>query len=512
MGVYRCIYHPNPCCEFSTHQLLNMAQTFYVNPTTGSDSSGAGSQSQPFKTIAFALKQATSGSTIQLASGNYNAASGEVFPLAIPQGVSVIGNETNKGNGISIEGSGTYPSPTFANQNVTFILANNAYLGGVTVTNPATRGTAVWIESTNPTIANSTFSNSKREGIFATGTANPTIVGNVLIQNDANGISIARDTKGEIRGNTLSKTGYGISIGDKAAPKVIDNKLSENRSGILISGSATPTLRNNISEKNEEDGVVVITNAIPDLGNSQQPGGNILRLNGQFDLHNATTNKLLAWGNQIDPKKIQGSVDLGQVSPPPPPDGLTDIANHWAFAFIQPLVNQGIIQGFPDRTFKPDALMKRSEYAALLVKAFNPPAKRTAIKFTDVADTFWASQAIQQAYRGEFLTGFPDKTFKPNDNVQRVQVIVSLVNGLGLTGGILSDLNVYDDGAVIPDYGKDEVATATRNGLVVNYPNLKKLNPTRDATRAEVAAILYQALVDAKRMPPITSPYIVSAP
>ncbi len=292
---------------------------------------------------------------------------------------------------------------------------------------------------------------------------------------------------------------------------MIDNKLSENRSGILISGAATPILRNNISEKNEEDGVVVISNALPDLGTSQQPGGNILRLNGQFDLRNATTSKLLAWGNQIAAQKIQGSVDLGQVSPPPP-EGLTDIANHWAFAFIQPLVNQGIIKGFPDRTFKPDALMKRAEYAALLVKAFNPPAKRAAIKFTDVADNFWASQAIQQAYRGEFLSGFPDKTFKPNDNVQRVQVIVSLVNGLGLTGGILSDLNVYDDGGAIPDYGKDEIATATRNGLIVNYPNLKKLNPTRDATRAEVAAILYQALVDAKRMPPITSPYIVSAP
>lgn len=483
-----------------------MAQTFYVNPTTGSDSADAGSQAKPFKTIAYAIKKASSDTTIQLATGNYTAATGEIFPLSIPAGVKVVGNETNKGNGIFIQGSGTYTSPTFAGQNVTFVMANTAYLGGVTVSNVATRGTAVWIESTNPTVANCTFTKNKREGVFATGTANPTIVGNVFLENDANGVSIAKDTKGEIKANTFSNTGYGISIGDNSTPKVTDNKLSENRTGILILGNAKPILRNNISEKNTDDGVTVVGTAFPDLGTASQPGGNILRSNTQYDLQNATSNKISAIGNQIDPAKVKGLVDLGQVTPPVV---LTDIANHWASAFIQPLVNAGIISGFPDKTFKPDATMTRAQYAALLVKAFNPPAKRNAIEFTDVAKDFWAYQVIQQAYRGEFLSGFPDKTFKPNDNVQRVQVIVSLVNGLGLTGGVLTDLNVYDDAAAIPEYAKDEVATATRKKLIVNYPTLKKLNPTRDATRAEVAAIVYQALVNAGRMPAISSPYIV---
>jgi hypothetical protein len=45
----------------------------------------------------------------------------------------------------------------------------------------------------------------------------------------------------------------------------------------------------------------------------------------------------------------------------------------------------------------------------------------------------------------------------------------------------------------------------------VNYPQLKQLNPTKDATRAEVAAMVYQALLDAKQVSAINSPYIVSA-
>lgn len=484
-----------------------MTQSFYVNPVTGSDTVGAGSQSKPFRSITFALKQATSGTKIQLSPGNYTASSGEIFPLVVLTGVTVVGNEANKGSGIFIEGSGAYSSRTFASQNVTFLLANNAYLGGVTVSNLAKRGTAVWIESTNPTVANCIFTKSKREGIFATGNADPIIIGNLFVENDANGVSIARDTKGEIRGNTFSKTGYGITIGDKATTKVIDNKLSENRTGIVISGNARPILRKNLSEKNVEDGITAIGNALPDLGTSNQPGGNILRSNGQFDLQNATSNKLVALGNQIDPNKVKGNVDLGQVIPPPVL--LTDIANHWAAAFIQPLVNQGILSGFSDKTFKPDATMTRAQYVALLVKAFTPTAKRETIKFSDVMEDFWAFQAIQQAYRSEFISGFPDKSFKPNENVQRVQVIVSVVNGLRLSGGVLTDLNVYDDANTIPEYAKDEVATATRKNLVVNYPNVKKINPNRDATRAEVAAIIYQTLVDAKRMPPINSPYIV---
>ncbi len=187
---------------------------------------------------------------------------------------------------------------------------------------------------------------------------------------------------------------------------------------------------------------------------------------------------------------------------------MTDIGNHWAGAFIRELVKQGIVSGFPDRTFKPDATMTRAQYAALLVKAFNPSPNRAAIKFKDVPADFWATKVIQQAYQGLFLAGFPDGTFKPNQNIQRVQVIVSLVNGLGLPGSGTTAYK-FDDQAKIPDYGKDEVAKAVDKEIIVNYPNPKQLNPTRDATRAEVAAIVYQALVDANRVAAINSPYIV---
>ncbi len=501
-----------------------MAQTLYVNPATGDDSA-SGDQSAPFKTLSKALQQAQADTTIQLAAGTYNATSGEIFPLQVPSGVKLVGDEQNKGNGIVIEGNGEYISPTLAQQNITFLLEDTTEVRGVTVTNKATRGTGIWIESTDPTITNCTFTQCDREGVLATGTAQPKVVNNNFIDNGGNGISFTKKAQGEIKDNTCKGAGYGISIDGEATPRVVDNLISENRFGIGVSENSQPVLRNNIIEDNEEDGIAVTGNAEPDLGKSQDdPGNNIFRNNGKFAILNSSDNTLVSWGNQLTSNQVSGSVQIeGSISDGgddddgddddggQPPDSFSDIQNHWAKPFIQGLLDKELISGFSDGTFKPDDKMTRAQYAALLVKAFNPSAKRDGINFTDVADDFWAKNVIQQAYRGEFLSGFPDNSFKPNDNVQRAQVIVSLVNGLGLSASDETVLSTYSDRDAIPDYAKDEVNTATKKEMVVSYPKTEQLNPTKDATRAEVAAMVYQALVDANQVSEVNSDYIVSA-
>jgi hypothetical protein len=289
----------------------------YVNPTSGNDG-GSGTQAAPFKTITRALQQARAGTTIQLSLGTYSAATGEKFPLVIPSGVTVLGNEASKGSGILVTGSGSFLSPTFASQNVTFRMENNSQLRGVTVTNPEIRGTAVWVESTNPAIASNTFINNKREGVFATGTASPAVLDNVAIQNASTGFTIVRNAKGEWRRNVCQKTGFGFAISDHAAPLLADNRIVENRSGIVLNRDCKPVLRANLIEKNTEVGLVVAERAFPDLGKSQDPAGNILRDNAQFDLQNATAATLLSVGNQINPLRVQGAVDLVANEVPPP--------------------------------------------------------------------------------------------------------------------------------------------------------------------------------------------------
>lgn len=505
----------------------------YVNPTSGNDG-GSGTQAAPFKTITRALQQARAGTTIQLSLGTYSAATGEKFPLVIPSGVTVLGNEASKGSGILVTGSGSFLSPTFASQNVTFRMENNSQLRGVTVTNPEIRGTAVWVESTNPAIASNTFINNKREGVFATGTASPAVLDNVAIQNASTGFTIVRNAKGEWRRNVCQKTGFGFAISDNAAPLLADNRIVENRSGIVLNRDCKPVLRANLIEKNTEVGLVVAERAFPDLGKSQDPAGNILRDNAQFDLQNATAATLLSVGNQINPLRVQGAVDLvaNEVPPPiptpvptptptpvptptptpspTPPAGFIDTQGHWATGFIQGLVSRGFIRGFEDGTFRPEDPLTRAQYAAILAQTFDLPARQPVANFSDVASNFWAAGAIQKATQMGFLAGFPDGTFRPNQNLTKVQAIVALVNGLGLGGGGLDALIYYSDRAQIPSYATESVATATQRRLVVNHPNVRQLEPMRDIKRGEVVALIYQALVLQNRAPAIASPYIVS--
>ena len=192
-----------------------------------------------------------------------------------------------------------------------------------------------------------------------------------------------------------------------------------------------------------------------------------------------------------------------------------DTQEHWASLFIQGLRSRNLVNGFSDGTFRPNQAMTRAEYATLVQRAFTQPKVRHYVPFVDVSSNFWAASAIQKAFEMGFMSGFPDKLFLPQDKITRVQVLVSLVGGLGLastvnTASPISPLTeIYLDESQIPGYAKDAIATATRAKVVVNSPNLRTLNPNQAATRGEVAAFIYQALVSIGQASAIASQYIV---
>lgn len=498
------------------------ATIIYVNPATGNDAATGGSEAAPYKTISFALKQAKAGTIIQLAPGTYNRESGETFPLILPAGVSLRGDEANLGQGVVITGGGSYTSRTFAAQNIGILASNGSTISGLTVANPNQRGTAVWVESTNPTITKNTFSGSVREGVFVTGSGNPKIENNFFTLNTGNGVSVAKAATGEVRNNTFQQTGFGIAVSDTAAPLIIDNKILNNNGGVVISGAGKPVLRNNVIQNNRDHGVVAVNNGEPNLGTEAEPGKNLIRGNGTkevkkfFDILNATRDRtIVAVGNDVDPTRISGKVELVVAKVEPPADGGTPVvfkdvpANYWAKAYIDALASRNIITGFPGGEFRPNEPVTRAQFATIITKAFNPQPKREATNFSDVPSSFWGFQAIRAAARGGFIAGYPNGTFKPQQQIERVQALVALANGLGLTSTGTNPLAFYSDASAIPNYATNAIAAATSRSVVVNFPNVKQLNPRRQATRAEVAAFVYQAMVNAGSAPAITSEYIV---
>ncbi|EAW33404.1 DUF1565 domain-containing protein [Lyngbya sp. PCC 8106] len=499
-------------------QQLVQAQIIYVDPVNGVDGETSGNQALPFRTITSALQNAKSGVTVQLAPGTYSQQTGEIFPISVPNGVVLQGDASNNGQNVVITGGGNFVSPTFARQNITLRSEGNSQISGVTLTNPNTRGTALWVESSSPTITNSTFFNSKRDGIFISAEGNPKVENNIFIQNEGNGISVARSGQGEIRSNLFQNTGFAISINDQAAPQVLENQIIENRDGIVVSHSAQPILRNNLIENNSRDGVVAIAQSQPNLGTSENPGNNIIRNNGRYDVYNATRgNTLLAVGNEIDESRISGAVEFVAASVNAPnvdlsAGSLSDLRGHWAQPYIEALVTQGIMSGFEDGSFRPDEPITRVQFATIVQKAFSPAPQQPATNFSDVSQNFWGYNAIQTAYRAGFLSGYPDGKFKPNEQLTRVQGIVGLAKGLGYTSENTNLLSIYQDFNQIPNWALQAVAGATQKQLIVNYPQQNQLNPNQVATRADIAAFVYQALVNAGKAQAIDSPYLVSNP
>jgi hypothetical protein len=173
-----------------------------------------------------------------------------------------------------------------------------------------------------------------------------------------------------------------------------------------------------------------------------------------------------------------------------------DVQGNWAQTFIEALAARDIIQGFPDGSFRPNAPVTRAEFAALISKAFPKEPIRQGIQFVDVPINNWAYPVIQEAYRAGFLQGYPKRVFKPTQRLTRVQALVALASGLNLSPTNAGNLNSYfQDAEQIPNYARNSIAAATENRLVVNYPNVNFLNPNQVATRADVAAFIYQGLV-----------------
>ncbi|MGF1495941.1 MAG: S-layer homology domain-containing protein [Elainellaceae cyanobacterium] len=509
-------------------------QRLYVDGRRGNDGA-QGTQAAPLQSITQALQQAKPGTKIHVAPGTYTRATGEVFPLRLPPAVTLIGRESTRGREVRIEGSGVHISATFGQQNVTLVPSDEAEIRGITISNRADKGTGIWVESTAPTIAYCTLSRCRREGIFVLGNGRPLIQNSLVERNGASGIFLMRQAKGEIRQTICRNTGYGIAVSDQAAPLLAENQLINNRSGIVVSRAARPVLRQNRVTGNQSDGLTVLDNALPDLGDEQEPGGNIFADNGRFDVQNLTPDPLISAGNQINPTRLDGEVRFRAIalppelpivsSPPPPPppspsppprppfqpSRFPDVApGYWAQPFIEALVERQLIQGFPDGTFRPEAALTRAQYAALVTRALPLPPRQVERPFRDVAPDFWAAAAIQQATRMGFIAGFPDQTFRPDEPLTRIQAIVSLVNGVGLTGGGIASLQLYRDRAQIPTYAVNAVAIATQNRLVVNHPRVSHLEPLVPISRAEMATMIYQMLVIRKEARAIASPFIVS--
>jgi len=177
---------------------------------------------------------------------------------------------------------------------------------------------------------------------------------------------------------------------------------------------------------------------------------------------------------------------------------ISDISKkYWAKEYIAELAAMEVMEGFPDGTFRPNAPITRAELAALLQKTFIKTKVRDAINFRDVSKKYWAYDAIRETYEMGFFTTLGSREFNPTQKLTRLDVLITLAKGLyyKVTGSTEKILSAYKDASSIRNEHRDFIAALTENQVIINYPDKKLLNPKKVATRAEISALLYRAMV-----------------
>lgn len=517
-------------------------QILHVNPTKGQDSERGESAGQPLRTLTEALRRSQGNTLILLQAGIYATSSGEKFPITIPSGCQVVGVSGSSRPATVIQGSGPLPGSSSGAQAVTCVLLGNATLQMVTLINTQNQGIGVWMADGRPQLQDVVILNCPQYGSVVLATAVPTIKTSVFENCGIAGIAFFAQSKGQLAQIICQKNNTGVLVQDSAAPLMLACRLEQNRMGMVITDTAYPVLRNSRLTYNQAYGLQVTGQGRVDLGQPQDPGNNIVRHNEQGDINNRSGRSLTSCGNDLLPQRLQGRVDLmtsdlpdlaavptsvletapSPSAPPPqplppergqPPQGskrFQDMVNHWAGAFVDGLVQAGGIVGFSDGTFRPDQRVTRAQFAAFVMASFSDrPTNQPPVQFTDIAQDFWAYDALLTAQRLGFMSGYPDGTIRPNEPITRIQGIVAVTNGLGLSGGRADDIGLYQDRAQVPSYAVDALATATQQRLVVNYPAMFRLRPLEAMTRAETSALIYQGRVVLGKSSALASPYLV---
>ena len=189
-----------------------------------------------------------------------------------------------------------------------------------------------------------------------------------------------------------------------------------------------------------------------------------------------------------------------------------DVApDHWAAKQIEELSSAGIIVGYPDGTFQPDENVTRAEFASMAIKALGQQNITVAqpVNFEDITPEFWAYDAIQKALYFDLISVQQEGgNFRPDDSVSRAESIAMAVNAL-TTEDISKEKATevlskkYKDISNVPEWflipaGKAEILNMM---VVIPTGNRNNIEAARPATRAEVAAILYRMIEEARLNP-----------
>ncbi|MNO19032.1 Endo-1,4-beta-xylanase A precursor [compost metagenome] len=173
-----------------------------------------------------------------------------------------------------------------------------------------------------------------------------------------------------------------------------------------------------------------------------------------------------------------------------------DLTNHWSQEDVELMASKLVIQGVTGTDFNPQSRITRAEFAAMLVRALGLTETDEA-RFTDVKTTDWFAGAVGAASKAGMVEGFENGAFQPNAGITREQMAVMIsraMNVAGQSGAVdTASLATFTDSGTISGWAKEAVAQSI-NTSILNGMTKSTFVPQALATRAEAAVVLKRML------------------
>ncbi|OOC58676.1 S-layer homology domain-containing protein [Paenibacillus ihbetae] len=175
-----------------------------------------------------------------------------------------------------------------------------------------------------------------------------------------------------------------------------------------------------------------------------------------------------------------------------------DIRGHWGQNDIERMANKLIVNGSADGMFDPNRTVTRAEFAAMLVRALELAEKPQRASYADVApNEAWYAGAVGAASAAGLIEGYADGSFRPDAEVTREQAAVMLGRAVRYAGELppqdASGLERFSDHARVSGWAKGPAADLLAAGLIEGVGN-DAFAPQAFTTRAQSAVLLYRML------------------
>jgi hypothetical protein len=171
----------------------------------------------------------------------------------------------------------------------------------------------------------------------------------------------------------------------------------------------------------------------------------------------------------------------------------TDISvSHPNYDAIFLLKNEGVLQGYPDGSFKPDQPINRVEALKLIMEIAEINGGQVAsAEFSDTETNAWYSGYLNRAVFQEIVAGYPDGTFKPSQTVNLVEFLKILINSEKFDLSVLN-LNQIPYTDAIPGQWYFKYLVFAKKHTLVNVDSTNKVFPDQAITRAKAAEIIFR--------------------